>query len=80
MVVTTMTPSEPAAACRPAAPPGQAAPSPCRPLFLCIPGLPRSLTNPEVIPRLGRAPEWTPPEHMRWQFQRLEALRGASPS
>ena len=34
-------------------------------------GLPLSLANPEVLRRLDRWDEWTPPETMRWQLRRL---------
>jgi D-3-phosphoglycerate dehydrogenase len=41
---------------------------------VCTGGLPVSLANPEVLHRLGRSSEWTPPEEARWQLRRL-ALR-----
>lgn len=39
---------------------------------VCSGELPRSLANPEVLRRLGRFDEWTPPENVRWQLKRLE--------
>jgi D-3-phosphoglycerate dehydrogenase len=41
---------------------------------VCTGGLPQSLANPEVLQRLGRWKEWTPPEHLIWQLQRLKQL------
>jgi D-3-phosphoglycerate dehydrogenase len=41
---------------------------------VCTGQLPVSLTNPEVLHRLGRFQEWTPPEQMRWQLRRLARL------
>jgi D-3-phosphoglycerate dehydrogenase / 2-oxoglutarate reductase len=41
---------------------------------VCTGGLPRSLMNPEVLKKLGRWDEWTPPDNVRWQLKRLEAL------
>jgi D-3-phosphoglycerate dehydrogenase len=41
---------------------------------VCTGDLPRSLANPEVLYRLGRAKEWTPPENVVWQLKRLEKL------
>lgn len=38
---------------------------------VCKGGLPGSLSNPEVIERLGRLDEWQPAECMRWQLKRL---------
>jgi D-3-phosphoglycerate dehydrogenase len=38
---------------------------------VCTGGLPLSLANPEVLDRLGRFKEWTPPEEARWQLKRL---------
>jgi D-3-phosphoglycerate dehydrogenase len=43
---------------------------------VCTGELPRSLSNPEVLKRLGRFEEWTPGENARWQLKRMEALRG----
>lgn len=42
---------------------------------VCTGGLPRSLANPEVLEKLGRAGEWTPSYAARWQLKRLERLR-----
>jgi D-3-phosphoglycerate dehydrogenase len=42
---------------------------------VCTGGLPRSLSNPEVLHRLGRWAEWTPNDTVRWQLKRLEALK-----
>lgn len=36
--------------------------------------LPIAVANPDVLTRLGRAGEWTPPEPMRWQLKRVEAV------
>lgn len=44
---------------------------------VCTGGLPVSLANPEVLQRLGRCEEWTPPEQMQWQLKRLEAMQKA---
>jgi D-3-phosphoglycerate dehydrogenase len=41
---------------------------------VCRGGLPVSLTNPEVLQKLGRAAEWKPPDHVRWQLKRLAGL------
>ena len=38
---------------------------------VCTGGLPLSLANPDVLRRLGRFEEWTPPEEARWQLKRL---------
>jgi D-3-phosphoglycerate dehydrogenase len=38
---------------------------------VCTGGLPLSLANPELLDRLGRFKEWTPPEEARWQLKRL---------
>jgi D-3-phosphoglycerate dehydrogenase len=38
---------------------------------VCTGGLPLSLANPQVLDRLGRFKEWTPPEEARWQLKRL---------
>lgn len=40
---------------------------------VCTGGLPRSLANPEVLRRLGRWDEWTPPENVIWQLRRAES-------
>ncbi len=42
---------------------------------VCTGGLPVSLMNPEVLRRLGRFDEWTPPENILWQLKRLEMLK-----
>ena len=39
---------------------------------VCTGGLPRSLANPEVLRRLGRWEEWTPPDNVIWQLRRAE--------
>jgi D-3-phosphoglycerate dehydrogenase len=41
---------------------------------VCTGGLPKSLMNPEVIRRLGRWDEWTPPDNVLWQIRRLQRL------
>src|SRR4051812_44713162 len=41
---------------------------------VCTGGLPHSLANPEVLQRLGRWKEWTPPDHLIWQLRRLDKL------
>ena len=44
----------------------------------CTGGLPGSLSNPEVLKRLGRYDQWVPADCMRWQLARwktLQALR-----
>ena len=41
---------------------------------VCTGGLPQSLANPEVLQRLGRWKEWTPPENVLWQLKRLRKL------
>ncbi|MGD0090009.1 MAG: NAD(P)-dependent oxidoreductase, partial [Planctomycetota bacterium] len=41
---------------------------------VCTGGLPVSLMNPEVLQKLGRWDEWTPPDNVRWQLKRLAAL------
>lgn len=38
---------------------------------VCTGGLPLSLMNPEVLRRLGRWDEWSPPENVQWQLKRL---------
>jgi D-3-phosphoglycerate dehydrogenase len=46
---------------------------------VCTGGLPGSLSNPEVLNRLGRYGQWLPAECMRWQLARwrnLQAQRG----
>jgi D-3-phosphoglycerate dehydrogenase / 2-oxoglutarate reductase len=42
---------------------------------VCSGGLPLSLANPEVLRRLGRWNEWTPPDNIVWQLRRVERLR-----
>ncbi len=37
---------------------------------VCTGGLPVSLVNPEVLRRLGRFAEWTPPDNVLWQLKR----------
>lgn len=44
---------------------------------VCQGGLPYSLANPEVIERIGRQAEWTPPETIQWQLKRLRRLSEA---
>ena len=39
---------------------------------VCTGGLPRSLANPEVLRRLDRWDEWTPPENVLWQLRRAQ--------
>ena len=41
---------------------------------VCTGGLPTSLANPEVLHRLGRWNEWTPPDNVVWQLRRLQKL------
>ena len=41
---------------------------------VCTGGLPHSLTNPEVLHRLGRFADWTPSDNVRWRLIRLERL------
>jgi len=41
---------------------------------VCRGGLPLSLMNPDVLQKLGRFAEWTPPDHLRWQLKRLAKL------
>jgi D-3-phosphoglycerate dehydrogenase len=41
---------------------------------VCAGGLPRSLSNPEVLRKLGRFEGWTPSETVRWQLRRLERM------
>jgi D-3-phosphoglycerate dehydrogenase len=41
---------------------------------VCTGGLPQSLANPEVLHKLGRWSEWSPPDHVKWQLKRLERL------
>ena len=45
---------------------------------VCTGGLPVSLMNPEVLRRLGRFEEWTPPDNILWQLKRnrVERSRG----
>lgn len=43
---------------------------------VCTGGLPVSLANPEVLHQLGRFNEWNPPDNIRWQLKRLEAMKG----
>jgi D-3-phosphoglycerate dehydrogenase len=38
---------------------------------VCTGGLPGSLSNPEVLRRLGRFQEWEPAPCMRWQLERM---------
>ncbi|MBI2947960.1 MAG: C-terminal binding protein [Verrucomicrobia bacterium] len=45
---------------------------------VCTGGLPRSIANPEVLQRLGRAKDWTPTEMYRWQLRRLEKLQAVN--
>ncbi len=49
---------------------------------VCTGGLPVSLMNPEVLHRLGRFEEWTPPDNILWQLKRNQKLhrRGAEDS
>jgi len=42
---------------------------------VCTGGLPVSLMNPDVLQKLGRFDEWTPPGNILWQLKRLSALR-----
>lgn len=42
---------------------------------VCRGGLPLSLMNPEVLHKLGRFAEWTPPDNIRWQLKRLATRR-----
>ena len=44
--------------------------------MVCTGGLPGSLSNPEVLRRLGRFDEWAPAGCMRWQLKRMERLAG----
>jgi len=41
---------------------------------VCTGSLPRSLANPEVLEKLGRASEWTPSENAVWQLKRNKQL------
>jgi D-3-phosphoglycerate dehydrogenase len=41
---------------------------------VCAGGLPRSLSNPEVLRKLGRLEGWTPSDTVRWQLRRLERI------
>jgi len=41
---------------------------------VCRGGLPVSLMNPEVLKKLGRFAEWTPPDNILWQLKRLAML------
>ncbi len=41
---------------------------------VCTGGLPVSLMNPEVLRKLGRFEEWTPPGNVLWQLKRREKL------
>jgi D-3-phosphoglycerate dehydrogenase / 2-oxoglutarate reductase len=41
---------------------------------VCTGGLPRSLANPEVLRRLHRWNEWTPPDNVVWQIKRMQRL------
>lgn len=42
---------------------------------VCTGGLPVSLMNPEVLHKLGRFAEWSPPDNIRWQLKRLAARK-----
>ena len=42
---------------------------------VCTGGLPESMANPEVLPRLNGFKDWTPSETVQWQLKRLAQLK-----